>query len=158
MSQVVVRDMDFNGKPDLVVSDQSGSRVFFVGNQSSLGSIAFGAPVGISLGGTVVTDGLAVGDLDGDGLPEIVVCEFLSPFRKHFHFKNLSTPGVLAFASPVELMTATTISNLRIGDLDGDSKPEIAATGLLASVVLIFGNQCTSSTIQFASPFKSFQT
>jgi len=152
LSQVIIHDMDFNGKPDLVVSDQSASRVFFVGNQSSLGSIVFGAPVGIALGGTVVTDGLAVGDLDGDALPEIVVCEFLSPTGNVFFLKNKSTPGLLTFASPVQMQAGTTISNLHIGDLDGDTKPELVATAYYGSVVLVYGNQCTSSKIKFASP------
>ncbi len=152
VSQVKIRDMDLNGKPELVVSDQAASRVFVVANQSSLATIQFGTPVGISLGGTSVTDGLAVGDLDGDALPEIAVCEFLSPSGKIFILKNLSTPGTLSFGSPNLLTTSTTISNLQIGDLDGDGKPELAAPALLASSVLIFRNQCTPSSIQFAAP------
>jgi len=48
-------------------------------HQSTLATIQFGSPSGFLLGGTSVTDGLAVGDLDGDALPEIVVSEFLSP-------------------------------------------------------------------------------
>jgi gliding motility-associated-like protein len=152
VSQVVVRDMDFNGKPDLVVTDQAASRVFVVANQSTLANIQFGVPIGFLLGGTSVTDGLAVGDLDGDALPEIGVCEFLSPTGKIFILKNLSIPGTMSFGSPNVIMTSTTIAGLHFGDLDADGKPELAASALLASSVLIFGNQCTPSTIQFASP------
>ncbi len=152
VSQVVVRDMDFNGKSDLVVTDQAASRVFVVTNQSTLATIQFAAPLGIPLGGTSVTDGLAVGDLDGDALPEIGVSEFLSPTGKIFILKNLSTPGAMSFSAPNVISTATTIAGLHFGDLDGDGKPEMAASALLASSVLIFGNQCTSSSIQFASP------
>jgi len=152
VSQVVVRDMDFNGKPDLVVTDQGASRVFVVANQSTLATIQFGVPIGIALNGTSVTDGLVVGDLNGDARPEIAVSEFLSPTGKIFILQNLSIPGTLSFTPPTVLTTSTTISNLHIGDLDGDAKPELAASGLLTSSVLIFGNQCTASTIQFAAP------
>jgi len=152
VSQIVIRDLDINGKPDLIATDQAASRVFVLPNQSTLATIQFGSPSGFLLGGTSVTDGLAVGDLDGDALPEIVVSEFLSPTGKIFILKNLSSPGTLSFSSPNLITTSTTIASLHIGDLDGDGKPELASSALLASGVLIFGNQCTSSTIQFSSP------
>ncbi len=138
----------FNGKPDLIISDQAASRVFVVPNQSTLASIQFGASVGLPLGGTSVTDGLAVDDLDGDALPDIAVSEFLSPGGKIFILKNLSTPGVLSFGSPSVLTPSTTISGLHIGDLDGDGKPDLADSGVLSLSVYIFGNQSTTSAIQ----------
>lgn len=152
VSSIVVRDVDFNGKPDLIATDQAASRVFVSPNTSTLATIQFGTATGFLLGGTSVTDGLAVGDLDGDALPEIVVTEFLSPTGKIFVLKNQSLPGTLSFSSPNVITTSTTIAGLHIGDLDGDGKPELASSALLASSVMIFGNQCTSSTIQFASP------
>jgi hypothetical protein len=105
---------------------------------------------GVALTGTAAVDGISVGDLDGDGLPDIAVCEFLGP--NIFILKNQSLPGTISVVNALKLSNATAISNLRIGDLDGDSKPELSATALLASSVLVFGNQSTSSAIQFATP------
>ncbi|HEV8512031.1 MAG TPA: FG-GAP-like repeat-containing protein [Cyclobacteriaceae bacterium] len=152
VSSIVIRDVDFNGKPDLIASDQAASRVFVSPNTSTLATIQFGTASGFLLGGASVTDGLAVGDLDGDGLPEIVVSEFLSPTGKLFILKNQSIPGTLNFSSPYVITTSITTAALHIGDLDGDGKPELASTALLTSGVMIFRNQCTSTKIQFASP------
>src|SRR6478609_7096185 len=152
VSSIVIRDLDFNGKADLIATDQAASRVFVLPNTSTITTIQFGSPSGILLGGTAVTDGLAVGDLDGDALPEIIVSEFLSPTGKIFILKNQSIPNTISFGSPNVMTTSTTITSLHIGDLDGDGKPELASSALLSNAVLIFGNQCTSSNIQFAAP------
>lgn len=152
VSQIRIIDLDLNGKPELIVTDQSTSRVFVVPNQSTTTNIQFSTPKGIALtAGTTSVDGIAVGDLDGDNLPEVVISEFLSPVGKMYILKNAASPGTLEFAPTKEIQASTAISNLRIGDLDGDGKPEIAATGLLASSVLIFANQSTSSALQFAA-------
>lgn len=152
IAQVRVSDLDLDGHPELIVTDQSSSRVFVVLNQSSLATIQFATPTGITLPGSSPIDGIAVGDLDGNQLPEIVVCEFLTTAGKIFILKNQSSPGALNFGSAIEIAASTSVLNLRIGDLDGDTKPDLAASALLASSVMIFGNKSTSSTIQFAAP------
>ncbi|MBI1768436.1 MAG: VCBS repeat-containing protein [Bacteroidetes bacterium] len=150
-AQVRVIDIDLNGKPDLVITDQSTSRIFVALNQSTLSTITFAAATAFTLGGTKGVDGISVSDLDGNGLPEIVACEFNTLPGKIFILKNLSAPGALSFEKPLEFTAPTTVSNLKIGDLDGDSKPDIAATALLGAGVLIFQNQSTASAVQFTA-------
>ncbi len=152
VSQVKVKDMDLNGKSDLVVTDQSAGRVFIVPNTSTVASIQFGAAINISLPGSAGVDGLEVGDLNSDGLPDIVASEFLTALGNISVIQNLSSPGNFIFNTPQLIQSGTTISNLRIGDLDGDGKHDLAATGLLASGVLIYKNQGSSSAIQLAAP------
>lgn len=151
VAQVRVIDIDLNGKPDLIITDQSASRIFVALNQSTLASITFAAATPFTLGGTKGVDGISVSDLDGNSLPEIVACEFNTLPGKIFILKNLSAPGALSFEKPLEFTAPTTVSNLKIGDLDGDSKPDIAATALLGAGVLIFQNQSTSSAVQFTA-------
>ncbi|NOS93415.1 MAG: PKD domain-containing protein [Cyclobacteriaceae bacterium] len=152
LSTIGIRDLDLDGKPDLVVTDHAFNRIFVVPNQSTIASIQLGTPAAITVASTSVTDGLAIGDLDGDALPEVVTSEFLSPSGKIFVLKNQSTPGTIKLTASLEIVASTTISNLKIGDIDGDSKPDLAATALLASSVFVFLNQSTSASIQFAAP------
>lgn len=152
LSMIGIRDLDLDGKPDLVVTDHAFNRIFVVPNQSSIASIQMGTPAIVTVNSTSVTDGIAIDDLDGDALPEVITSEFLSPSGKIFVLKNQSTPGTIKLIPSLEIVASTTISNLKIGDLDGDSKLDLAATGLLASSVFIFPNQSTTSAIQFAAP------
>ncbi|GHM98511.1 hypothetical protein WSM22_00010 [Cytophagales bacterium WSM2-2] len=157
LSQSKVVDLDMNGKMDVVITDQSSGRFIVLPGQGTLASIQFGTPTIITTSG-LSTDGIAVGDFDGDSFPEIIVSEFLGQTGIISIVKNQSSPGSLSFATPVDISTAVaTISNLRIGDLDGDSKPDIAATAVVSSGVVILGNQCTASAIKFADPV-FFQT
>jgi gliding motility-associated-like protein len=150
-SSIRVADIDMNGKPDLVVTDQSTPRVFVVSNQSSLASISFAAPQAVTIPGTTGTDGVATGDLDGDGFPDIVVSEFLNANGKLFILKNESAPGIINF-KVTSMDVASTISNLRIGDLDRDGKADVAGTLLLSSRIFVLGNQSTATEIKFAAP------
>lgn len=151
VSQVRIADLDLNGKPDLVVTDQSGGRAFIVSNQSTLASIQFAPATAITTKGTS-TDGIAVEDMDGDNFPEIVVCEFLTPTGVISMFKNLSAPGNISFDASLDTQVSTTVSNLKIGDLDGDGKPDLVATGLLVSSIMVFSNQTTPAGLKLGNP------
>jgi nitrous oxidase accessory protein NosD len=71
---IVIADIDGNGKPDLVVSYTSTSGISVYRNTSTPGSInssSFAAKVDFST--TTNPMGIAVGDLDGGGKPDIAV-------------------------------------------------------------------------------------
>ena len=80
----------------------------------------------------------AVGDLDGDGRPDLVVAtaSITSPFATHFsYFRNVTTgngAGDMATASFQYVNTQLLqgfVANIKIADLDGDGKPDIIAPG-----------------------------
>ena len=148
-----IADLDNDGKPEVIVTNQTGNDVTVLVNQSTPAAISF-SPTRITLpiGGAASTDGLAVEDLDGDGLPEIVTSQFLTQTSNLFILKNTSIPGNISFAPPQTLPISGTVVNIKIGDLDGDHKPEIAATQLIGSgTISIFKNQ-SSGTLSFAAP------
>ena len=152
VSQIKVRDMDLNGKADLVVTDQSSGRFFVIPNTSSLSTIQFGSAISVSLPGSAGVDGIDIGDLNSDGLPDIAITEFLTPLGNISIVQNLSSPGNFNFNVLPIFSPSTTISNLKIGDLDGDGKPDLAATALLANGVFVFKNKSSSSAIALNSP------
>src|SRR5690242_5408634 len=120
-------------------------------NQSTLSSISFGAPDIIKITGAASSDGLAIEDLNGDKLPEIITTKFLTGNGDATILVNNSVQGNFNFDSQVTLKIPGTLVDLKIGDLDGDRLPEIAATQLLGSSVSIFLNTSATS-IQFAAP------
>ena len=144
--RIEIADLDLNGKPEVIITSQGSNTVTVLVNQSSLATITFApiAPIEISIPGIVSTEGLAVEDLDADGLPEIVTSQFQTN-SDLFIIENKSSPGSFSAGNIITLTVGTTIKNIRIGDLDGDQKPDIAFTQLISSSIGIFLNQSTSS-------------
>ena len=152
VKRMEIADLDNDGKPEIIVTNQTGNNVTVLVNESTLAAITFGTtPLTLNISGAASTDGLAVEDLDDDGLPEIVTSQFLTATSNLFIFKNTSIPKNISFASNSTLSLSGTVVNLKIGDLDGDNKPEIVATQLLGSGISVFKNQSTT-TPDFAPP------
>lgn len=146
-----INDLDKDGKPEIVVTDQKSGTLIILKNQSTLAAVSFAAPQFIAVPGAATADGLDVGDLDGDNLPDVALSQFLTTSSKVFVLKNTSTPGSISFATPLTLDIGSTVVVVKFGDLDGDRKADIAVTQLLGSSVSVFVNQSTTSTLQFAA-------
>lgn len=120
MVNMVAADIDGDGKPDLVISTAAQELVLYR-NTSSPGTISFAAPVNIAL--TANSSYVTVGDLDGDGKPDLVTAEPSVDSLMIFH--NNSSPGTFAFGPAVDLPTANSPGMIAIGDMNGDGKPDI---------------------------------
>ena len=148
-NQIRIADLDLDGKPDLITTDQSTGRVLINKNTSTLATISMAAVQAVTLPTAAGTDGIAVGDLNGDALPDIAVGEFLSANSNLFILKNASVPGTISFPATQTISIGTTISSVVMGDLDLDGKLDLALSLLLSSNVAVLGNTSTSGTIQF---------
>lgn len=158
VKRVKISDLDLDGKPELIVTNQSGNNITVLLNQSTPATITFSpTPLTVNITGAASTDGLAIDDLNGDRLPEIILSQFLTATSNIYILRNNSSLGNIALGNLTTLTLGGTVVNLKVGDLDGDQKPDITATQLLGSAVSIFLNQSTASTIAFSSP-TSFTT
>jgi gliding motility-associated-like protein len=157
VKRVAIADLDLNGKPELIVTDQGSETITILPNQSTVSSISFGTPVTFDIPGASSTDALEIKDLNGNGLPEILTSQFLTENSNIFICENKSSPGTFSFSDITTLSVTNTIVNIRVGDLDGDQKPDIAATRLLGSDIVSFRNESSSSAIAF-SPAQSTAT
>src|SRR5689334_15209410 len=95
-------DVDGDGRTDIVVSNQFDSTLSVYRNISvpgTLGAGSFAAPVVLRVGDRPV--GIAAGDLDGDGRPDLAVTNYNSSSVSVL--RNLSTPGTIAFGTHVDL-------------------------------------------------------
>lgn len=147
-----ISDLDRDGKPEIVVTDQKSGTLIILKNQSTLAAISFATPQFITVPGAATADGLDVGDLDGDNLPDVALSQFLTTNSNVFVLKNSSTPGSISFAAPLTLTITSTVVAVKLGDLDGDRKTDIAVSQLLGSRISVFLNQSTSTLLQFAAP------
>ncbi len=154
LRRIEINDLDGDGKPEVIVTNSGGNRVLFLENQSTVASINFSPTIHeITIPQASRTFGLAVEDINADDLPEIIVNQFLTDNGNLFVIQNSSSPGNFQFNSIVELGVPGTMVNLKVGDLDFDGKPDIAATQLLNAGVSIFLNQSSAgATPTFALP------
>lgn len=150
--RIEIADLDLNGKPELIITSQANNTVTVLVNQSTLGSISFSpiAPIQVTVPGAASTEGLAVEDLNGDGLPEIITSQFQTNSDIYI-IENKSSPGSYVAGTIKTIVVGAPIKNIRAGDLDGDGKADIAFTKLTASEVGMLLNQSTATSINFST-------
>ncbi len=144
---VQVRDLDGDGKPDIIIAS-AGDHIVSVyrnlGTPGSLSAGSFASRMDFATPDQALT--VVAGDLNGDGKPELVTGNYslISIFR------NISAPGSIAFAPRAD----TTMSSwgLAVGDLDGDGRPDLVVANPDNNTVTFLLNTTTSTTnIGFAA-------
>ncbi|MEJ7647343.1 MAG: FG-GAP-like repeat-containing protein [Chryseolinea sp.] len=150
--RIEIADLDLNGKPELIITSQATNTITILVNQSTLASISFSpvAPIQIAVPAAASTEGLAVVDMNQDGLPEIITSQFQTNSDIYI-IGNKSTPGAIIAGDIKTLTVGSPIKNIRVGDLDGDGKPDIAYTKLTASEVGLFRNHSTATGLNFTA-------
>ena len=148
---VAIGDVDGDGKPDLVSANSPSNNVSVVRNTSTPGNISFAAKVNFATGGT--PSSVAIGDVDGDGKPDLVVTNSAAGVNTVSVLRNTSTASI-SFAAKVDFTTGAIPRSVAIGDLDGDGKPDLAiannATSPASTTISVLRNTSTTS-ISFAA-------
>jgi len=143
---VAVGDLDGDGKPDLVVSNYSSAGTAVFRNVSTPGTINY--TIAQTLFVPPFPNRVTVGDLDGDGKPEIVEATFDGTFSNVSVFKNTSVIGLINFLPGVDYHVTGGSMEIKLGDVDGDGKPDIITTASNWSIVSVLKNSnCISATI-----------
>jgi alpha-tubulin suppressor-like RCC1 family protein len=148
---VVIQDFDGDGRPDLAVVNANSPTVSLFRNISTPGSLSSNSfAARIDIPAVMNNQTIFAGDLDGDGLPDLVTGGTSQLFSV---YRNTSTPGFLntsSFASEVDFGNPGWVHVVALSDLDGDSKADIAVVGELGSFFSAFQNQSSPGSISLA--------
>jgi hypothetical protein len=144
---VRVVDLDGDGRPDMVCGCYGANAVSILQNTGLAGSLttnSFAAHVDLPAGAGAFD--VAVGDLDGDGRPDLAVVN--EEGSSVSIYRNLMTgPGVIntnSFAPQIQIPAPDNPLTIAIGDVDGDGKPDL--------VIGSWGGQSISVYRNLASP------
>lgn len=149
-NEVSIGDFDGDGKPDVALGGNGGgSFVSVYRNTSTPGSISFAARQDFTAS-SGQGNGNRIIDIDGDGKPELLSVHWSGNCL--WVLRNTSTgPGVISFAAGVSFSTTTQPHKIDVGDLDGDSKPDVVITAFTSNKMSVFRNTSTVGTISFAA-------
>ncbi len=158
---VALGDLDGDGKLDVVVANSDSisnvnvnpDTISVLRNTSTIGAISFDNQLTFPIGN--VPNGLAIGDIDGDGKLDVVAGS--TNTNNTSVFRNTSTVGSISFATRIDLDTGSGLKDPKLADFDGDGKLDIAVTRSNEAIVSIFKNTSSSGSISFA-PKLSFPT
>ena len=166
---VAIADINGDGRPDIVVAENSQSAtepgdVAVLLNTTAPGSTvaSFAPPQLFSTGDIQGADTpgpvLQVGDINGDGRPDIVV---LTPETGVSVLLNTTRPGaaVASFAPSQTFNTGSGPQSLALGDINGDGRPDIVVTNTGDNTVSVLLNTTpTGPSVASFAPHQDFPT
>jgi elongation factor P hydroxylase/preprotein translocase subunit SecB len=137
---VALADVNGDGKLDLVVANENSNSVSVLLNTTAPGAAApsFASKVDFTIGG--VPFSVAVGDLNGDGKPDLVVANYGTDSVSVL--LNTTAPGAAApsFAPKVDFATGSLPSSVALADLNGDGKSDIVVANSNSASVSVLLN------------------
>ncbi|SEN70079.1 N-acetylmuramoyl-L-alanine amidase [Actinacidiphila rubida] len=137
-----VRDVNGDGKPDLVARDSSGTLWFYQGTGTP--ATPFAARVKVGAGWGTYNSLVAVGDLNGDGRGDMVARDTAGTLWLYQGTGNAAAP----FAPRVKIGAGWTIYNAMTGtgDVNGDGKPDMVARDSSGTLWLYKGTGSMTAT------------
>ena len=142
-------DVDGDGKPDIVVVNKDDNTVSVFRNGSISGSISFSPKVDFATASTPQDVSLA--DFDGDGKLDIATANAALLPSYISVLRNTGSVGTISFAARTDIQVTFPGSNMAIGDLNRDGKPDIVTTSAASSIVSVSINSSSTGSISFAT-------
>lgn len=143
---VAIGDLDHDGMPDIAACGTGNDLVSVIHNSGSVGgALSFGNRTDFTVG--ISPESLTVGDLDGDGFPDIVAGN--NGDNSLSILRNTSTPGHISFAITTQATGGGPYA-VAIADLDGDGHPDIASANSSDGTVSVIRSASTPGTIILA--------
>ena len=150
---VAIGDLNGDGKPDLAVANPDSNNVSVLlntCNASPCGGTSFGAASNFGVG--TRPESIAIGDLNGDGKPDLVTANNSSN-----NITVLLGTGTGSFGAATNFGVGSFPRSVAIGDLNGDGKPDLATANFDSgdvSVLLGTGTGSFGASNNFGAGFR----
>jgi N-acetylneuraminic acid mutarotase len=145
---LTVGDIDADGKPDVAVVNRDAKLISIWRNKSVVGSLdasSFEWVYNLGTGNT--PNFVTLGDLDLDGLPEIVTTN--SSDNTLFIYKNYSSAGSVSLSYVAGHNTGSNPHGVTVSDVNGDGRPDITVSHNADYYVSVFQNYVTGGDFSY---------
>lgn len=135
-------DIDGDEKSDLIVCNYDGNSLSILRNTSTSTTTSFAS--GFVLSNIASPRGTAIGDVDGDGKPDIFCASFFD--NKSYLIRNNSTVGNASFDPGITFQNGPSVNGVTrgrgtdIADIDGDGRSDIVIANNQGNSLSIFIN------------------
>lgn len=152
-SGITSGDLDDDGKMELVVviNNNNVSSAQLYRNISTSGNITFSLAATLAGGSSATSYHAAIGDVNGDGKPDIALSVDGIASGQNKVYQNISTTGSISFGAANSFPSFSPYAEA-ICDLDGDARPELISTDFIGTTISVFKNRCGFPNITFINP------
>ena len=134
---VAVGDVNGDGRPDLIVANLGSTTVSVLLNTTAAGATTptFAAGQTFATGSEPVS--VALGDVNGDGRPELIVANFNAGMVSVLLNTTPAGATTPTFAAQQTFATGVEPNSVALGDVNGDGRPDLAVANYYSNTVSV---------------------